>query len=127
LPEERNPRAVQVISAHRAHGLEFDLVCVAGCVEGEFPAPRRASALVDIDHLLAPPDPADRLRRSLGEERRLFRLAVTRSRGRTILFASESPSGMNPRTPSRYATRLGFTDWDRDGAAHGPTSSRRSL
>jgi len=127
LPEERNPHAVQVISAHRAHGLEFDLVCVAGCVEGEFPAPRRVSALVDMDHLVQPADAAERLRTSLGEERRLFRLAVSRSRGRTILFSSESPSGMHPRTPSRYANRIGFADWDRDGAAHGPSSSKRSL
>lgn len=116
LPEERRPHAVQVVSAHRTHGLAFELVCVAGCVEGEFPAPRRASALVDIDDLIAPRGPAERHRESLAEERRLFRLAVTRATGRTILFASESPSGMNPRTPSRYANRIGFADWSRDGS-----------
>lgn len=115
LPEERHPHAVQVVSAHRAHGLAFELVCVAGCVEGEFPAPRRASALVDIDDIVAPRGPAERHRESLAEERRLFRLAVTRATGRTILFASESPSGMNPRTPSRYAKRIGFAGWSRDG------------
>jgi superfamily I DNA/RNA helicase len=127
LPEERRPHAVQVVSAHRAHGLEFDLVCVAGCVEGEFPAPGRASALIDIDHLAAPPDPAERLKTSLAEERRLFRLAVSRARARTILFASESPSGMHPRTPSRYAKRIGFADWSRDGEAAGPSASARSI
>ncbi|MGH2728933.1 MAG: PD-(D/E)XK nuclease family protein, partial [Actinomycetota bacterium] len=126
LPEERNPHAVQVVSAHRAHGLEFDLVCVAGCVEGEFPAPRRAAALVDLDHLLSPRSPAERMRDSLAEERRLFRLAVSRSRGRTILFASESPSSTNPRTPSRYASRLALT-WDRTLQADGHSSSLRSL
>jgi superfamily I DNA/RNA helicase len=127
LPEERRPHAVQVVSAHRAHGLEFNLVCVAGCVEGEFPAPGRASALIDIDHLSAPPDPAERLKTSLAEERRLFRLAVTRARGRTILFASESPSGMHPRTPSRYAKRIGFEAWARDGHAEGMSASARSI
>ncbi|MGH2785052.1 MAG: PD-(D/E)XK nuclease family protein [Actinomycetota bacterium] len=126
LPEERRPHAVQVVSAHRAHGLEFDLVCVAGCVEGEFPAPRRAAALVDLDQLIAPRTQGERLRDSLAEERRLFRLAVTRSRGRTILFASESPSGTNPRTPSRYAKRLGL-DWSRGADGAGATSSLRSL
>lgn len=126
LPEERHPHAVQVVSAHRAHGLEFDLVCVAGCVEGEFPAPRRAAALVDLDQLIAPRTHAERLRDSLAEERRLFRLAATRSRGRTILFASESPSGTNPRTPSRYGARLGLS-W-RPGVEHaGYSSSLRSL
>jgi superfamily I DNA/RNA helicase len=128
LPEQRRPHSVQVVSAHRAHGLEFDLVCVAGCVEGEFPAPRRASALVDFDHLISAPDPAERLRTSLAEERRLFRLAVSRSRGKTVLFASESPSGMHPRTPSRYAKRIGFADWDRDRAADAaPSTSLSSL
>ncbi len=126
LPEERNPHAVQVVSAHRAHGLEFDLVCVAGCVEGEFPAPRRAAALVDLDRMLSPRSAAERMRDSLAEERRLFRLAVTRSRGRTILFASESPSGTNPRTPSRYATRLAL-EWDRRAHVDGHSSSLRSL
>ncbi|HJR18121.1 MAG TPA: ATP-dependent DNA helicase [Actinomycetota bacterium] len=126
LPEERHPRAVQVVSAHRAHGLEFDLVCVAGCVEGEFPAPRRAAALVDLDQLIAPRTQAERLRDSLAEERRLFRLAVTRSRGRTILFASESPSGTNPRTPSRYAKRLGL-EWSRPVEHTGVASSIRSI
>jgi superfamily I DNA/RNA helicase len=123
LPEQRRPHAVQIVSAHRAHGLEFDLVCVAGCVEGEFPAPRRASALVDFEHLISAPDPAERLRGSLAEERRLFRLALTRSRGRTVLFASESPSGMHPRTPSRYAQRIGFADWDRERSARAGSSA----
>jgi superfamily I DNA/RNA helicase len=128
LPEQRRPHAVQVVSAHRAHGLEFDLVCIAGCVEGEFPAPRRASALVDFDHLISAPDAAERLRASLAEERRLFRLALSRSRGKTVLFASESPSGMHPRTPSRYAQRIGFADWDRDrDAVAGPSTSLPSL
>ncbi len=126
LPEERHPHAVQVVSAHRAHGLEFELVCVAGCVEGEFPAPRRAAALVDLDQLIAPRTQSERLRDSLAEERRLFRLAVTRSRGRTILFASESPSGTNPRTPSRYGTRLGL-QWSRSLEHAGYSSSLRSL
>ena len=127
LPEQRRSHAVQIVSAHRAHGLEFELVCVAGCVEGEFPAPRRASALVDFDQLESAPDPAARLRTSLAEERRLFRLALTRARGRTVLFASESPSGMHPRTPSRYAKRIGFADWSRDGAAAGASASVHSI
>ena len=37
-PEERHPLAVRVVSAHRAHGLEFRAVMVAGCLEGEFPS-----------------------------------------------------------------------------------------
>ena len=127
LPEERRPHAVQIVSAHRAHGLEFDLVCVAGCVEGEFPAPARSAALVDFDDLLAAPDPGERPRASLAEERRLFRLAMTRARGRTVLFASESPSGMHPRTPSRYAKRIGFGAWSRDDVAAGPSASVHTI
>jgi superfamily I DNA/RNA helicase/CRISPR/Cas system-associated exonuclease Cas4 (RecB family) len=127
LPGERRPHAVQVLSAHRAHGHEYDLVCVAGCVEGEFPAPHRAPALVDVDDLLAPRTAGERLRDSLAEERRLFRLAVTRARGRTLLFASASPSGMHPRTPTRYAGRLGLPDWDREAVMAGPSASLRSI
>ena len=45
-PEERHPLAVRVVSAHRAHGLEFRAVMVAGCLEGEFPSLSRAFPLV---------------------------------------------------------------------------------
>jgi superfamily I DNA/RNA helicase/RecB family exonuclease len=109
-PEERHPHAVRVLSAHQAHGMEFDSVIVLGCLEGEFPSLGAMERLVDLDRVLAPASPVERLRRRLAEERALFRLAISRARRRTVLMASHSQSSRNPRTPSRFAARLGL-EW----------------
>lgn len=125
-PEERYPRAVRILSAHRAHGQEFDVVIVAGCVEGEFPAAARTRRLVDLDEALAPKTAAERRKESLAEERRLFRLATSRARRRTVLFASHSAHASNPRTPSRFADALGLA-WTRPDPDAGPVTSLRAL
>jgi superfamily I DNA/RNA helicase/RecB family exonuclease len=111
-PEERHPHAVRILSAHQAHGMEFDSVIVVGCLEGEFPSLGAMERLVDLDRLVASPSPVERLRRRLAEERSLFRLAISRARRRTVLMASHSQSSRNPRTPSRFAARLGL-QWGR--------------
>lgn len=123
-PEERHPAAVRITTAHRAHGAELDVVCVAGCVEGEFPSLRPRMPMIGAEA----PDPAsDAARRSayLAEERRLFRLATTRATRRTVLFASSSPSWRNPRTPSRYAAGAGL-EWT-SAVESGLHSSLRSI
>ncbi len=124
LPEERHPGAVRIMTAHHAHGVELGLAVVAGCVEGEFPRLRRAEPIVDLDRLLAPaPSPRDRLAARLAEERRLFRLAISRSRGRTVLFAARGATSREPRTPTRFADRLGLV-WEPDGAVVRETAAR---
>src|SRR5918996_1612875 len=107
-PEERHPHAVRILSAHQSHGMEFDSVIVLGCLEGEFPSLGSIERLVDLDRLVTPASPVERLRRRLAEERALFRLAVSRARRRTVLMASHSESSRNPRSPSRFAGRLGL-------------------
>jgi superfamily I DNA/RNA helicase/RecB family exonuclease len=109
-PEERHPHAVRIISAHRAQGMEFEVALVAGCLEGEFPSLSHRYPLVDVEQLLAPRSGADRHRTRVAEERALFRLAVSRARRRTVLFASHSASSRSPRTPSRFVARLGL-EW----------------
>lgn len=125
-PEERHPHAVRIVSAHRAQGIEFEVAMLVGCLEGEFPSLAHGFPLVDLDRLVAPATPSERLRARLAEERALFRLAVSRARRRTILFASESTSARNPRTPSRFAARLGL-EWQPDEASDAPATSLRML
>lgn len=125
-PEERRPHAVRIISAHRAQGLEFDIVLVAGCLEGEFPALGFRSPMIDLDRVVDPATPGDRLRERLAEERALFRLAVSRARRETILFASTSTGTRQPRTPSRFAGRLGAT-WIRAGETAPASTSLRTM
>jgi len=125
-PEERHPDAVRIISAHRAQGLEFDVVLVAGCVEGEFPSLSHGYPLVFLDDLVAPRTPWERAADRLAEERRLFRLAATRARHSTVLFASTSSGARNPRTPSRFAARLGLS-WGPAREEAPPATSLRSM
>jgi superfamily I DNA/RNA helicase/RecB family exonuclease len=122
-PEERRPHAVRIVSAHRAQGMEFEVAVVVGCLEGEFPSLGHGTPVIDLESLLAPKTPSERLRELLASERALFRLAVSRARRRTVLTASRSTSARNPRTPSRFAARLGI-DWDRPS---GPTPPAASL
>lgn len=122
-PEERHPDAVRVVSAHLAQGMEFEVVLVAGCLEGEFPSLAGPEPTVSLQGLLAPSSPRERLAERLAEERRLFRLAVSRARRRTILFASRSTGSRSPRTPSRFAAWLGLT-WAPPTGPAPPTSLR---
>jgi superfamily I DNA/RNA helicase/RecB family exonuclease len=125
LPEERHPRAVRIVSAHRAHGTEVDVALVVGCLEGEFPSLSHGYPMVDVDTLVAPRKPRERLAERVAEERALFRLAVSRARRYTILLASRSTSARNPRTPSRFASRLGLEWAQPDEVA--PAASLRSV
>jgi ATP-dependent exoDNAse (exonuclease V) beta subunit len=106
-PEERRPHAVRIVSAHRAQGMEFEVALVVGCLEGEFPSLGHGASLVDLEAIVDPKPSARRLRDRLASERALFRLAISRARRRTVLTASRSTSARQPRTPSRFAARLG--------------------
>jgi len=125
-PEERRPGAVRVISAHRAQGLEFEVALVAGCLEGEFPALSHRMPVVDLDGIVEAKTPVERFRDRFAEERALFRLAVTRARKATVLFASTSTGARSPRSPSRFAARLGL-EWIAPAASAPPPISLRTM
>ena len=106
---ERSVRgsAVRLLTAHRAKGLEWRLVVVAGVQEGVWPDLRRRGSVLEPDRLAregaVPPLPRAAL---LAEERRLFYVSVTRARERLVVTAVESaePDG---EQPSRFLTELG--------------------
>jgi superfamily I DNA/RNA helicase/RecB family exonuclease len=125
-PEERYPHAVRIVSAHRAHGMEVEVAVVVGCLEGEFPSLSVGEPLLDLPSLVFPRSPTERLRERLAEERALFRLAISRARRRTVLTASHSTSARNPRTPSRFASRIGLA-WTPPPDAVPPAASLRTL
>jgi superfamily I DNA/RNA helicase/RecB family exonuclease len=125
-PEERHPNAVRVISAHLAQGSEFEAVVVAGCLEGEFPTLSTRTPLVSLEALVSPRTASERIGRHLAEERALFRLAISRARRRTVLFASASTGARSPRTPSRFVPRLGMS-WSTPAEYIPPSVSLRSM
>jgi superfamily I DNA/RNA helicase/RecB family exonuclease len=102
------PDAVPVYTAHDAAGDEFDTVILAGAVEGDFPSLSRAEPMFDLTVLERPVSQAERNRRRLEDERRLFRLVVGRAR-RRVLFTASDPHGDDSaeNARSRFVSEVG--------------------
>jgi superfamily I DNA/RNA helicase/RecB family exonuclease len=115
---ERSPQgeAVAVLTAHRAKGLEWELVIVAGVQEGTWPDLRMRGSLLGMDEMAdAVADGQDRAAAAdaaaaalssklLDEERRLFYVAVTRAR--RILVVTAAGGQDSEERPSRFLAEL---------------------
>ncbi|OEV09469.1 UrvD/REP family ATP-dependent DNA helicase, partial [Streptomyces nanshensis] len=103
------PDAVRLMTAHRAKGLEWRLVVVAGVQEGLWPDLRRRGSLLEADRIgrdgLAEPLTPGAL---LTEERRLFYVAATRAKERLVVTAVRAPADDGDQ-PSRFLGELGVT------------------
>ncbi len=108
--EERLSAAgsVRLLTAHRAKGLEWDLVVVAGVQDGVWPDLRRRGSLLAADAVdREGPRPAPSQGMLLAEERRLFYVAVTRARRRLVVTAVSGVDDEAER-PSRFLDELGL-------------------
>ncbi|WP_327184988.1 ATP-dependent helicase [Streptomyces sp. NBC_01334] len=114
------PDAVRLMTAHRAKGLEWSLVVVAGVQEGLWPDLRRRGSLLEADRIgrdgLAEPLTPGAL---LAEERRLFYVAATRARERLVVTAVKAPADDGDQ-PSRFLTELGIEPKDVTGRPRRP-------
>ena len=83
-------RGVTLATIHAAKGLEWEAVIVAGCVEGSLPHSQSVSP------------------EAVGEERRLFYVAVTRAKRHLLLTWSRArqPGGRATRQRSRFLDAL---------------------
>ncbi|OHV54300.1 ATP-dependent DNA helicase [Pseudofrankia sp. BMG5.36] len=113
---EIRPDAVRLLTAHRAKGLEWDIVVVRGVQDGAWPDLRAQHSLLGTEQLdtpdrggLRPPEtPRDRW----AEERRLFYVAVTRARRRLVVTAvdtagEDGTAGENGSRRSEFLAELG--------------------
>ncbi|WP_431042346.1 ATP-dependent helicase [Streptomyces sp. P1-3] len=111
------PDAVRLMTAHRAKGLQWRLVVVAGVQEGLWPDLRRRGSLLEADRIgrdgLAEPLSQGAL---LAEERRLFYVAATRARERLVVTAVKAAAEDGDQ-PSRFVAELGVEPVD---VAHRP-------
>jgi len=96
-PEED---AVQVLTVHKAKGLEFPLVFLVGAAEGKFPVTRRREPLeLPADLVKEPAAGGDA---HLMEERRLFYVAMTRAKEELVLTSAADYGTRRPRKVSRF-------------------------
>jgi len=121
--------AVRILTAHRAKGLEWDVVVVAGVQEGIWPDLRMRSSLLGMDELVdaaaevqAPAAGTDAAAAALAskilnEERRLFYVAVTRARRSLVVTASGSDDSQE--RPSRFLAELAGDEVEIEDAAGG--------
>jgi ATP-dependent exoDNAse (exonuclease V) beta subunit len=116
--------AVRILTAHRAKGLEWDVVVVAGVQEGVWPDLRLRGSLLGVEELVelaagselaADPHPRDKggtgaaagasmAAKMMDEERRLFYVAVTRARRRLVVTAVGGDD--SEERPSRFLNEL---------------------
>jgi DNA helicase II / ATP-dependent DNA helicase PcrA len=97
---EPDEDAVQVLTVHKAKGLEFPAVFLVGCAEGRFPVPRRAERLELPSALFKEPLAGGDAH--LHEERRLFYVAMTRAKDELLLTSAADYGSGRPRKISRF-------------------------
>jgi DNA helicase II / ATP-dependent DNA helicase PcrA len=92
--------AVQVLTYHKAKGLEFSLVYMVGLVEDRFPSRTRGDRLQLPDALL--PEQGDAAEMHLAEERRLFHVGMTRAKEELTLSWAQDYGGRRARRMSQF-------------------------
>ncbi|MCC2592803.1 ATP-dependent helicase [Tessaracoccus sp. OS52] len=99
-------RGVRLLTAHRAASDQWRRIWVVGVQEGRWPQLARRSLLLDPDRLA--PDHLDAVSPAtvLGDERRLFHVAIGRAAEELHVSASQGVEGEAGR-PSRFLDELG--------------------
>ncbi len=111
--------AVNVLTVHKAKGLEFDTVFLVGLVMGRFPWPRRKEQMelpgVLVKEILPSGD------FHIQEERRLFYVGMTRARKELYLTSALDYGGKTTRKVSQFV--LEALDLPKENVSSSPRKS----
>jgi DNA helicase-2/ATP-dependent DNA helicase PcrA len=93
---------VQVLTVHKAKGLEFPVVFVVSCVADRFPTRARGDPLELPLELVRDREVLPTGDFHLQEERRLFYVAMTRAQHSVVMTSARDYGGVRPRKISRF-------------------------
>ena len=93
---------VQVLTVHKAKGLEFPVVFLVSCVADRFPTRARSDPLELPDELVRDREVLPTGDFHLQEERRLFYVGMTRAKHTLVLSSARDYGGVRPRKISRF-------------------------
>ena len=91
---------VQVLTIHKAKGLEFPSSSWWSLISERFPGRCRSEALEVPNELINDPPPSKEQHQQ--EERRLFYVGMTRARDELFLTSASDYGGTKRRLPSRF-------------------------
>jgi DNA helicase-2/ATP-dependent DNA helicase PcrA len=93
-------RAVNILTIHKAKGLEFTVVFLVSLVIGKFPWPRRKELLEFPSELIKEILPSGDFH--IQEERRLFYVGMTRAKKELYLTSARDYGGLRERKVSQF-------------------------
>lgn len=105
-PVADTPDSVNLMTAHKAKGLEFKYVFVINMVEERFPARNRGEGIEMPAEFIKERLPEGNAHEQ--EERRLFYVAMTRAKEKLFLSYAEDYGGKRVKKPSRFLDDLGL-------------------
>ena len=92
--------AVNILTIHKAKGLEFRVVFLVSLVQGKFPLPKRSQQIELPDTLIKEVLPTGDFH--IQEERRLFYVGMTRAKEELYLTSAEDYGGKRLRKVSQF-------------------------
>lgn len=115
--DQTPPNAVSIMTIHKAKGLEYSVVFVPGLTKGNFPLRMSSKGW------MVPDDIFDKARYDGSDmsERRLFYVAITRSK--KYLFLTSSPIHSSAKNPSDFVREINL-DFVLNGPQQDPTERK---